>query len=71
MTTLPGEGPKEIRVQGQDLKCQICGHAQFWERKVQMNTRTSQMFGLDWTDPQAVCRICERCGFILWFMPGS
>jgi hypothetical protein len=56
------------QVAGVDLRCQICQHDSFFERKGQLNTRGLTFFRLDWINPAARCVICANCGYIHWFM---
>ena len=57
------------QVAGIDLRCQMCQHDLFFERKGQLNTAVVTFFKLDWVDPTARCLICANCGYIHWFLP--
>lgn len=35
----------------------------------QLNTKTASLFNLDWINPSATCLVCDKCGFIHWFLP--
>jgi len=63
------EEAKTFEINGQPLKCQICGHDAFWRREGQLNTAAASFFNLDWTNKSAVCIVCDRCGYIHWFLP--
>jgi predicted nucleic-acid-binding Zn-ribbon protein len=56
-------------VQGIQLKCQVCGHNGFVKRDVQLNTRFATLLNLDWANASATCFVCEKCGYIHWFLP--
>ncbi len=56
-------------VQGNPLKCPVCGHDQFRTRRSLMNRRWLSFFEFAWADRQATCEICGRCGHVLWFLP--
>jgi predicted nucleic-acid-binding Zn-ribbon protein len=56
-------------VLGRQLKCQVCGHDEFERREGQLNTATASFFNLDWTNTSAICFVCEKCGYIHWFLP--
>ncbi len=53
---------------GHELKCLICGHDKFFEKKAQLNTATATFLGWDFVNPEGICAICEECGYIHWFM---
>ncbi len=61
--------PEEVDVAGRKLTCQICGHTEFWHRSALLNTAIATFFSLDWANRRAVCYVCDRCGFIYWFLP--
>jgi len=50
------------------LECPVCGNDAFDERLAQLNTRFATFLGFDWVDPEAVCYICSRCHYVLWFL---
>jgi hypothetical protein len=56
-------------VAGLELHCEICKHASFYERQAQLNTAVASFFDFDWANPSARCLVCERCGYIHWFLP--
>ncbi len=60
---------KEATVAGQALRCEICRHTRFWERQAQLNTAVATFFNFDWANASATCIVCERCGYIHWFLP--
>ena len=56
-----------------ELRCQVCQHDDFDERKAQlskagMDTWMS-LWGLDWFNKPARCFVCVRCGYVHWFIP--
>lgn len=51
------------------LACAVCGNQSFRSAEMMLNTRGMTFFGLDAFNSTAVCRICNRCGFIHWFAP--
>lgn len=50
------------------LKCVICGHTYFWERNTLMNTSGMSFLGLDWANRNATNYICNKCGYVHWFL---
>lgn len=63
--------PQEVStvdVLGHQLKCQVCSHDQFWRHQVLLNTRTLTFFDMDWMNRDATCVVCERCGYVHWFV---
>jgi len=61
--------PEIVYILGEQLRCEICAHDRFWERKAQLNTAVATFFSFDWANPSARCVVCARCGFIHWFLP--
>jgi len=57
-----------VDVLGHSLKCQVCGHDQFWRQEVLLNTRTLTFFDMEWMNRSATCVICEQCGYVHWFV---
>ena len=60
-----------VEVQGKPLRCNVCDHTTFWEREIELPTSfLNFLAGEEWNG-LAQCAICERCGFIHWFVPPS
>ncbi len=59
---------KEVSIQGNILKCQICNHYRFWHRETLMNTPGMTFFGVEWANKSADNYICEHCGYVHWFL---
>jgi DNA-directed RNA polymerase subunit RPC12/RpoP len=55
------------QVQGQPLRCPICGSDKFWTRRTLMNTPGMTFMGVEWANKQADNYVCKHCGHILWF----
>ena len=55
-------------IDGHPIICPVCGHDKFWIRKTLMNTPALTFMGFEWANKQADNYICNRCGFILWFL---
>jgi predicted nucleic-acid-binding Zn-ribbon protein len=60
--------PEPVEIFDRSLKCQFCGYDYFWRRNILLNTRTATFFDLDWLNQSATCFICDRCGYIHWFL---
>jgi hypothetical protein len=58
-----------VRVVGVDLHCEICKHTRFYSRSAQLNTAVLSFFDMDWANTSATCYVCERCGYVHWFLP--
>jgi DNA-directed RNA polymerase subunit RPC12/RpoP len=56
-----------LMVKGRAMRCPICGHEFFWERKVLLNSRAMTFFGLDWANRESRAMVCDDCGHILFF----
>jgi hypothetical protein len=59
----------EVEVGGRTLQCEICKGSQFRHRKAQLNTAAATFFNLDWANRSANCYVCDRCGYVHWFLP--
>jgi hypothetical protein len=62
------EAEKQI-IKGIQLHCEICKHDRFWHRQAQLNTAVATFFKFDWANASADCFVCEKCGYIHWFLP--
>lgn len=60
---------KSYEVLGKVLHCQICGHDEFARREAQLNTAGLSFLNMDWLNTSAVCFVCDKCGYIHWFLP--
>ena len=61
--------PAEERfVQGNKLTCPVCSSTQFWTRKTLMNTAGLSFLDLDWANRNASNYVCDRCGYVYWFL---
>jgi len=58
-----------VDVQGKQLHCNVCGNATFWEQRVELPTSFLTFLSAEAWDGVAHCAVCERCGFIHWFVP--
>ena len=63
--------PQSVQVAGLELRCRICQHGEFWQREAQMNTAVATFFNFDWANRTATCYVCERCGYVHWFLDPS
>ena len=59
----------EYEIKGKKLICPFCGQKRFWIRKTLMNTPGVTFLGFDWANKEAVNYVCEKCGYIMWFLP--
>lgn len=57
----------QLMVKGRAVRCPLCNHEWFWERKVLLNSRGMTFFGLDWANREARAMVCDDCGHILLF----
>lgn len=63
------QDPEQVQVAGLTLHCEICKGDRFWAREAQLNTAVASFFNFDWANATAVCYVCDRCGYIHWFLP--
>lgn len=69
MSLLRKEEPETVEINDVHLVCQVCRHDKFWRTEGQLNTSVATFFNLDWANPSAACFVCDRCGYIHWFLP--
>ena len=75
---LPPEAPEakmakkkeaaERSVQGNKLTCPVCSSTLFWTRTTLMNTAGLSFLDLDWANRSASNYVCDRCGYVFWFL---
>jgi predicted nucleic-acid-binding Zn-ribbon protein len=58
----------ELEVLGNRVKCPVCQYDKFWSRKTLMNTKGASFFNVDWANKQAENKVCDQCGYVLWFL---
>ena len=58
-----------IGVKGEKLLCVCCGGDLFHKRSALLNTSGMTFLDLDWANAEAVCCVCDHCGFVHWFLP--
>lgn len=56
------------KVGGRPLRCAVCEGTLFWKRRTLMNTAVATLFGLDWANRAALNFVCDRCGYVMWFL---
>lgn len=60
---------EEVRIlDGVLLKCSVCQHDRFHSRKAMLNTKGATFFQVEWLNRNADCHVCDRCGFVHWFL---
>ena len=62
------EEPEAVTVNGKPLRCVICQHGTFYQRRAQLHGPVATLFNLEWTAPTATCVICSACGHVHWFL---
>ncbi|HXF96675.1 MAG TPA: hypothetical protein VNI61_11310 [Gemmatimonadales bacterium] len=68
MALFGSSDPEPAEVGGRPLTCQVCGHTRFRRRRAKLNTTWMTFFELDWLNRSADCYVCDRCGFVHWFL---
>jgi predicted nucleic-acid-binding Zn-ribbon protein len=56
------------RIQGKTIVCPHCGHSEFDQESILLNTPGMTFFGLDWANRTATVLSCRQCGRIEWFL---
>ena len=59
----------EAEILGRPLTCEVCKHTRFYAREGKIQTTAMTFFDLDWANASAQCLVCERCGYVHWFLP--
>jgi predicted RNA-binding Zn-ribbon protein involved in translation (DUF1610 family) len=62
------DGSVQVMLDEKPLTCPACGNQLFIERGFLLNTRSGEFFGLAWADDKASNFVCNRCGYIFWFL---
>lgn len=60
--------PEQVDIRGVRLTCEVCQHDRFWQREAQLNTPVATFFNFDWANATATCYVCDKCGYIHWFL---
>ena len=63
------EEPETIELNGKPLRCVVCQHDTFYQRKAQLHGGVATFFDVEWASPTYLCLICSECGYIHWFVP--
>jgi hypothetical protein len=63
------EEPETIELNGEPLRCVVCQHAAFYQRKAQLHSGVATFFNVEWASPTCLCLVCSECGYIHWFVP--
>jgi hypothetical protein len=58
------EAPETVEVRGKALRCQLCKHELFGQRRAQRHSGVATFFNLEWASPT-----CSACGDVHWFFP--
>ena len=61
--------PESVAVKGRPLRCVVCQHDYFYERRAQLHGGVATFFNLEWASPTCTCVVCAHCGYVHWFLP--
>jgi predicted nucleic-acid-binding Zn-ribbon protein len=61
------EPGSKVTVLGKPLLCLVCGHDEFAQRAIKMQTTGMTFFDLDWLNKDADGAICTACGYVHQF----
>lgn len=59
---------REYHIAGSKLVCTICNSSLFWTRETLMNTVGMSLMNLDWANKRATNFVCDKCGYVHWFL---
>jgi hypothetical protein len=62
------QAAEEVHIGTVKLRCNVCGHDLFWQRRAQLNTAVATFLNFDWANRSATCFVCDRCGYVHWFL---
>jgi len=65
------ENEVQITIKDVPLECKHCGSGHFAHRRAQLNTAAMTFLNLDWLNASADIYVCERCGYLHWFLGSS
>lgn len=57
----------QLIVKGRAVRCPMCNHEWFWEKKVLLNSRGMALCGMAWADKDSRAMVCDDCGHVLFF----
>jgi hypothetical protein len=60
--------PVSVEIQGAVLKCLVCGGDKFHQRGSYLKIKPLTFLGAAGDIPSN-CSICDRCGYVHWFLP--
>jgi hypothetical protein len=63
--------PVEVDFDGQTMQCAMCKAQRFWHRRAQLHTAFLTFLDLEWMNDSADCYVCDRCGYVHWFLPAG
>jgi predicted nucleic-acid-binding Zn-ribbon protein len=61
--------PQAYKIGDVELKCLVCAHEFFWHREVRLTEGVLTFDYPAWKNRYALCLVCEKCGYIHWFLP--
>ena len=61
----------EYQVFDRKLVCPVCENNKFYTRETLMNTAGMAFFNLEFINKTANNYICDKCGYVYWFMDVS
>ena len=64
------EGGEKYTINDKELICPFCQNKNFFTRESLLNTTFMTFFRLDWANKTADNYICDKCGYVMWFMRG-
>lgn len=59
--------PKSYLLLDKPLRCLLCGHDEFYLKKLRLTEGLTTILPFRWM--VANCFICDRCGYVHWFVP--
>ena len=60
--------PVEVEIEGKTFKCFVCDNVTFHKRKTHLDTSLTSTMTPNWTNAEAYCLVCDRCGHVEWFL---
>jgi transcription elongation factor Elf1 len=64
-----GQRNVSLKLLDKKFQCLVCQHELFERNMAVLKAPGSMLANLGKTEVNATCLICEKCGFVHWFVP--
>jgi predicted nucleic-acid-binding Zn-ribbon protein len=67
-STKEDTAPHSFQILGKTILCPHCGHNQFLQKSILLNTPGLTFLSLDWANKTATTLTCTTCSNIQWYL---